>query len=805
MNNFFKIALRTLLKNKLYATINISGLALGLTCIALILLYVRYELSYDKFHSDYDTIYRITWEDDNAQTRTPHPMAQALVTDFPEVEAAVSLSPLWSAGLTRRTFSIRNPEQDIRHDETAVLAVDSTFFDVFSFELIKGNPKTVLRAPDGILISESAARKYFADEDPIGKYLAVNNDSSLIQVTGVFKDVPRNSHFHFDFLISYVLEKLMEDPESEYYTWSDFGHYNYIRLKPGTNAQALEDKLLAWAAKFIKPTDEVIQAIQAAGYGFRLQPITDIHLKSRLRWELESNGNINYVYMMSGAAVLLLIIAAVNVMNITTSLSMQRAREIGVKKTLGAFTKTIGLQFFYETLLMAVIALLIAILLIDITLPVFNGITGYSFTTADVFATSQIILLVAIVTGIAAFASFYPALVMASIKPGQILKGNFSTGRRGVVLRHSLIVFQFFISMILISGSIVIYNQIHFLKHKAIGFDREQVLVIPVKDRELYTKFDALRNELLTIQGITHVTSSSNLPGKQFNVNPVFALKDPMIRVASYEILVDYDFLKTLNIQLYEGRFFDRNNAADLTDAYVINETLARNLFGKNAIGEMISWERDGQTYNGKVIGIVSDFHFQSLHQEVGPLLMKLSPRMNYALIKITPNSFTKQVKQIEKTWKQFDDTFNFEFYFMDENLQQQYAMEEKMGLVVSGFSLIAIVIACFGLFGLATISFVQRTKEVGIRKVLGAPVISVMILLMHDFTRLVIIAIVIAVPFSWWLMTEWLSNFSFKVSISPWWFVFTGVGLLAISWLTIMQLTIGTARQNPVETLRSE
>src|SRR3989337_2194958 len=335
--NYLKIALRNLFRNKFYSITNIVGLALGLACVFFILQYLKQEISYDRFHVEGENIYRVTWEDENPQTRTPHPLAQALVHDFPEVESAVSLTPLWGVGLTRETFSIRNIEKDIRYDESNIIAVDTTCWDLFTYPLIKGDQKTALKNPGGILLSASMAKKYFGDEDPMGKQLAVGGEEELIEVVGVFEDVPQTSHIHFDFLISYVREKAGEDPESEYFTWKDFGHYNYIRLKPGTDAKQLEAKLTNWIRKYVDVSDADFSTIIKNNFGLRLQPLTDIHLHSHLRWELEPNGYVAYVYMMTAAALLILIIACVNFINLTTAQSAERAKEIGIRKSLGAF------------------------------------------------------------------------------------------------------------------------------------------------------------------------------------------------------------------------------------------------------------------------------------------------------------------------------------------------------------------------------------------------------------------------------------------------------------------------------------
>jgi len=362
---YFKIALRYLLRSKLHAGINITGLALGIASVFFMSIYIRHEWGYDKYLPGYENIYRITWESENPQTRTPHPMAQALVSDFPEVESGVSLSPLWAAGLTREVFSFRNLEKDIRYDEANVLAVDSTFFDVFGFPVIKGDAKEALRHVNGLLISESMARKYFGDEDPMGKQLAVNSDSTLLQVMAIFKDVPPQSHFHFDFLVSYVREKSF-DPEDAYYSWADFGHFNYVRLRPGADFKALEAKLLTWARQYINVTDEQFRNIEAGGFGFRLQPIADIHLKSHLRWELEPNGNIEYVYIMAGAALLTLVIACINYTTLTIGQSLKRAREVGIRKVMGAKH---GFLVFAISGLLATIFTLLLYTVIDPELP----------------------------------------------------------------------------------------------------------------------------------------------------------------------------------------------------------------------------------------------------------------------------------------------------------------------------------------------------------------------------------------------------------------------------------------------------
>ena len=801
--NYFNIALRNLLKNQLHTAINLVGLALGIASVFLITLYIRSELSYDRFHEHSENLYRISWEDDNPQTRTPHPMAQALVQDFPEVESAVSLSPLWAAGLTRETHSFRNPARNERYDEKNILSVDTTFFKVFSFPLVKGNPETALKTLKGVLISESMAKKYFGDEDPIGKQLSVDSDVYIVEVVGVFKDVPPNSHFHFDFLVSYLREKYL-DPDEEYYTWRDFGHFNYVRLKPGTDAKALEKKIMDWSRKYISWTDDEFKSLANQKYGFRLRPVTDIHLHSKLHWELEPNGNIEYVYILAAAAFLTLVIACVNFMNLTTAKSAERAKEIGVRKTLGALRSQLSMQFLAESLTISLLAIFFSILIIEASLPFFNDMTGMSF---ELKYGQSVVVLLALGVFIGIISGLYPSLYLSAVKPHLILKGKHIQNPRGAGLRKTLIVFQFSISMVLISAAIIIFNQLDYLKNKNLGFGKEEVIIIPIKNERGIRRFETLRNELLKIDGVTSVSASSNIPGSQFNQHPIAAVKYPQDDIGSSEALVDYDFLKTLNLQLTEGRFFDRNNPADSEGMYVINETAAKqlNLEG-SVVGQEIIWHRDEDLLRGTVIGVVKDFHFQSLHEPIRPILFALSDEeFNYILIKMNTSGFSEKIKTIEETYKKFEPIFGFEFAFMEDHLNKQYEAEQRTGNILATFSFIAILIACFGLFGMSMLTFYQKIKEVSIRKVLGASFGNLLVLLVGDFTKLILISVVIAVPFAWWIMDEWLNNFSYQIDINPLVFMISGLILIVISWITLSYFTVKASRLNPAETLKNE
>ncbi|CAN5222636.1 ABC transporter permease [soil metagenome] len=801
LSSYFIIAFRNLLKNQVYSFINIFGLALGLACVFLIFQYLSKEVSYDRFHANAENIYRITWESENPQTRVPHPMAQALVHDFPSVEAATSITPIWGPGLTKQTFSLRNLQKDIKYDETNVLGADSTFFDVFDFSLVSGDRKTALSKPGGIVLSESMAKKYFPGENAMGKQLAINDDTQLLEVTGVFKDVPTASHFHFDFLVSYVTLKA-DKGWGDFFSWRDFGHFNYIKLKPGTDEKLLESSLLDWSKKYLNWPNEDYSSLKERGHGFRLQPITDIHLKSSLRWELESNGNIDYIYMMTAAALLILIIACVNFINLTTALSTERAREIGVRKTLGALRQQLSLQFIGEAVLVALIAMIIAAIIIEVSLPFINRSIGSPIEINYLMfipALAGLSLLVGIVAGI------YPSLYLSSITPGQILKGKFLQNPGGVRVRQAFTVFQFIASMVLISSSVIIFNQLSFIQHKGLGFDQEELIVVPIKNRDEFNpKMQELKNELLKSPGVVSVSATSNLPGRSFNQHPVYNPAAPDNEIDASEAYVDYDFFKTLSIEFVDGRAFSIEQAAD-RDGFILNETAVKNLQLKRGVGEEIIWNRDGKDIRGKVIGVVKDFHFQSLHQPVRPLLFRVSSNFNYVVLKVRTDNFSATIKSVEETWKTFDDQFAFEFSFLKDQLNQQYVDERNMGNVLAGFSLLAVVIAAFGLLGIAALNFRQKTKEISVRKVLGASLPSLMALLMRDFTRLIILAIVLATPLCWWMMNRWLENFAFRTVINPLVFVGSGALLVLIAWGTLTFLTLKIARTNPAETLKSE
>lgn len=805
LKSYLLIALRNLLKNRLYTLINVIGLTVGMASVIMILLYVQDEMNYDRYDPETAHVYRIYWQSGNPQTRTPHPMAQALVKDFPEVTSAVTLSPIWGPGLTQQSFSVKNLERDIQYNEKSILSVDSTFFDVFPLKIIKGNKNTVLRTPGKLLLSQSAAKKYFGDEEPIGKFLAFNGDENLIEIEGVYEDMPRQSHFHAMALVSYVHMKTFEDPESAYYTWADFGHFNYIKLRPDADPKKLEGQLLSWAAQYINVNDEVIQRIIQNKEGFRLQNIRDIHLQSHLMWELEPNGNIEYVYIMMAAAFLILTIAVINFMNLTTAKSAERAKEIGVRRTLGAFKKQLSVQFIGESLLLALFSMILAGLAVEILLPYFNLFSGKELEINFLHNPSvvAIILGIGVVTGV--FAGLYPSAILSSIHPVQILKGKFVTSKKGNLFSQLLVVFQFTMAIILISGTVIILDQMNFIQNKNLGFAKDATMLIPLRDGSMRRKFETIQNELKSIAGVEEVGASSNVPGSQFNQNPIYATDDPNHQIDASQMYVDYDLIKTLDLEIVEGRGFDRSFPGDSANAYIINQAAVHELQLANPVGKEIVLVMDEDELRGTIVGVVKDFNYQSLHQPVRPVIMQKLPYYNTVLIRLNSENVQQTIASIASIWEKFDNTFGFEYSFLEENINSQYTSENKMGLVFGLFAGIAIIISCMGLFGLASLNFAQRKKEVGIRKVLGAPTTTLLMNLAKGYSKLIIGSTLLAVPIAWWIMNGWLNNFVFKININIWIFLLTGLGTLLIAWLTIGYLTVHTASLNPVDTLKEE
>lgn len=801
-----RIFKRLLLKNPGHGFINLLGLVIAFTTVTLIYLHLNHELSFDSFHKGADDTYRVAWFGSNPQTRTPHPMAQALKVEMPEVEEAVSLSPLYGPGLTKTTFRFKNPDNNIVFDEPEGYLVDTTFFKVFSFEFIDGNPE-VLKKVGGLLISESMAKRFFGDENPMGKFLAFDTDESLLEVVAVLKDPPTNSHFRFNFLISYVTAKA-SNPNNNWYEWGDFGHFNYVRLTAGANPQQVLDKIPGLVTKYVQATDEQLRQLEAGEIGFRLQPIKSIHLHSHLRWELDENSDISYVYLYGISALFILVISVINFVNMSTAKSMERLKEVGIKKTLGAIKTQLFIQFLTESAVVVLVSLALALGLSWGLIPRFNDLMKAQLSAdmlADPVLIVSLLLLALLVTGLAAL---YPAIYLSSLDPGKILKGIGAKMLGGQTSRNVLLGVQFFMSVLLISGSLLIHQQIKFVKEKDLGFQKESTMVVRIKeDDEIVPRLETVKSDLLADPNISQVTAVSNVPGGQFNHNPVFWSEDPENRVTMGEFLVDYDAFEVLELEMAAGRSFDRTHRSDSAGtSYILNETAVKRLNLQDPLGKRLNWDDDDRMKVGTIVGIVSDFHFKSLHEAISPIIMQIYPDdYNFLLIRTQSNDLTRTIDHVQQTYARYDPVNSFEYYFLDDSIEQLYQEEARTLSVVSLFSGVSIFLSIAGLVGVALVVIRKRVKEIGIRKVLGASISQILWLLNMRYLVIACVALVVAIPTALYLLGIWLNNFTFRVNMNPSIFIFTALALLITILLTITLISYKSSRSNPVKSLRYE
>jgi putative ABC transport system permease protein len=813
IKNYFFLACRSIWHNKIYTAINIIGFAVGISACIFILLWIRDEKSFDRFHTKSDRIYRLlASEDSRIQPRTPHPMAQQMVIDFPEVEKAVTMSPIWDPGLTPAQFSVKY--EDIVYDEKRFFSADTTFFEIFDFPFLAGNPKTALKEPMNIVITRDMAIKYFGSvREAMGKSLKIN-DQTYITVNGVIENVPANSHFTFDFLISYVTMKQIDRQIhngvlSDYYTWNDFGHYNYLLLKKGANVKQLEKKLNKWllVQNFIPLNEKYRQMIVDGRFQLKLQAMNDIHLHSNIMWELGTNGSMLYVYIFFTAALLILIVACVNFMNLSTARSLKRAKEVGIRKAIGVQRKQLIIQFLTESVVLTLLSALVALLLVQAFLPAFNSFTGKDLSLYTLLNTKQILKLIAGVLIIGIFAGSYPAFYLSSFIPYEVLKGKIQTGGSQLSIRKFLVIFQFVISILLIICTMVIYKQISYLRNRDLGFKQEQVVVISMKDDEVRRQFDAIRTSMLANPGIIKVAGASSIPGGQFNQNSISYEGSGDERLIA-ETFVTADYFELLQIKTSAGRVFSDDFMGDTTASFVINESAGRLYKWDTPVDKTITYY--GDTYvnaKGKIIGVVKDYNIHSLQQPIEPLIILLGRNdlLTYMLIRISPDNIPATLSFIEKTWSNFDHRHVFSYSFLDSLFASQYQSEKRMGTIFWIFALLAVFIASLGLFGLSNFMIEQRTKEIGIRKAHGAGVVNILIMLSRQFATWVMIASVLALPLGYIISRNWLENFAYRTTIGILVFILAVIIAIAVTLLTISYQAWHTARMNPVESLKYE
>ncbi len=819
LRNYIKTAFRSLIKQRVYTGINILGLAVSIAASLLIVVYVKHELSYDKFFPGADQIYKMVLERKYPNHVThysviPHSFAKAVQQDFPEVESTLHLfGPNKNAVITYKV----NDTQIKSFDDNFFLEADSTFFNFFDVTLVKGDKRTALALANQAIISEKMAEKFFGNEDPIGKILG--GDDGEIKITGVFKNLPDNTHLKADFVSSLAGPQYRKFINEENFT--SFDSHTYIKLKPGADPKALE-------AKFPKMVDRYAAARiehdlgkswndykkAGNGYVYRLQPLTSIHLDpTNLEWTITPSGNQKYVYVLSFIALLIVVIACINFMNLATARSAERAREVGVRKVMGSFRSQLIAQFLTEAILLSLIGTLIAIAGVYLLLPAYNDLVEKQLQF--VLSTDLVFSLIGFALFVGILAGLYPAFALSSYSPVVVLKGNFSGTSKGSWLRNGLVIFQFMISIILIVGTIVVGQQMSFMQNKNLGFDKEQLLMVK-RAFALEKKIETFIDEVRRIDAVNAVGATSAMIGKRDDVNGETFQPEGSSEILTVKaIRIDDDFSDFIGFELKEGRFFARESNDSLN--VILNETAVKTMGLADPVGRKLM--QSDQNNDGvitkryyTVIGVVTDFHFQSLRDEITPLVIfskensgrRLGVTSRYIAIKLKPHQFKEAIIKIEKLWKEFVPSQPFKYEFLDDNLNQGYAEEQRSGKMFSVFSGLAIIIACVGLFGLSAYTASLRTKEIGIRKVLGSSVGGVVILLSKDFTKLVFIAFVLAVPLSWWMMDTWLKSFAYRIHLGINSFLLAGVLALSIAWLTVSYQSIKAAIVNPVKSLKS-
>lgn len=800
--NYFKIALRNLWNNKVFSAINIFGLAIGLAICLLITLFVTDELSYDKYNEKADRIYRI-----NAnflasgsvfnERLSPAQLGQTLVNDYPQIENSVRF-------ISMGDMLVKKGEETLV-EHNAIFA-DSTLFDVFTLPMISGNPKTALTLANGMVISESMAKKYFSSTDVVGKTLTVDNTTTYT-ITGVIKDMPSNSHLHMNFI-----KAMAGRVDSRDANWMSDDFTTYILTKPGTSKEMLDTYLKQVTKKYMESSliammGSSISDLEKKGGHFRYDavPLTKIHLYSALTSEYEPSGNIQYVYSFIVVAIIILLIACVNFMNLSTARSAGRSKEVGVRKVLGSQRSNLIAQFLTESVLTSMIALVLAILIAVLLLPFLNQLSGKQLAI-NLFAANWVLTtLVLTAIGVGLLAGSYPAFFLSSFEPVKVLKGRIATGFKGGWLRNSLVVFQFTTAIILIVGTLVIYTQLNFIRNKNLGYKRDQVLVLG-NVGSLWIHALPFKNEVLQIPGVEAGTMASLLPTATELNTGIYsknATRNDGQVLGLTEWDVDADYIPALGMEMVRGRNFSPKMVTD-SQAIIINETAARLLGFANDLNNRVLYNNGNVL---RVIGVVKDFNAGSLRSTIPPVVLRLQERRASMAFRISTNNIAATVKKIEAAYHSVDGMSGqpFMYSFLDDDFNRLYNAEQRTGKLFLSFAFFAILIACLGLFGLVTYAAEQRTKEIGIRKVLGASVSGIVTLLSREFLKLVVIAFIVGSPLAWFVMNRWLQDFAYRISISWWVFALAAFFAIAITLITVSFQTIKAALANPIRSLKSE
>ena len=815
ISNYLKIAVRNLVKRKGYSLLNVGGLTIGMTCCMLIFHHVSYEKSYDSFPPLAKDIVRLRLDSYQKgklawQSATIYPaIAPTIKKDFPEV--------LDFCRLHDAEMLLSNESNDVRFNETKGYYADPSFVKMFNVQLLRGNPATALDAPDKMIISESMSKKYFGNAEALGKSLTVRDPGSLqtYQVTGVFKDYPKNSHLIVDYLVSYsTLGKLLRlDGDTSNATetsWGWYDFYSYLQLKPGTDHKKLESKLPAFCDRYIHSQQWYKTNNNRAA--LHLLPLTDIHLYSNYNQEAEVNGNGQAVSFLFLVAVFIIGIAWINYINLATARSVERAREVGVRKVLGAIRSSLIRQFLVESFLLNVIALLLAMLAFYLLWPTFDRFVGRDSTTDFALTKDYWLLFIALFAGGTILSGLYPSIVLSSFQPITVIKGVFKNTSGGMSLRKGLIVAQFITSVVLIAGTIIVYQQVNYMRRQQLGVNINQTLVLQgagsLQDSLYQNVYQPFKNELLQQGNVKNVSASTSVMGNEiYWTSSVARLDKPNeTSVTLYHLGIDYDFLPAYDLTLLAGRNFSSQSKTD-EKAAIINEKAAE-LLGYKDASEVVSQKsrlrRGRDTLS--IVGVVSNYHHQGLQKAIDPMILLLRPNTrSYYSIKMGSSDVQKTITSVQKVWRKYFPADPLNYFFLDETFNQQYKSDALFGKVFAVFAFLAILIACFGLLGLSAYNVLQRAKEIGIRKVLGASVQNILLLLSRDFLKLILVALVLAVPVGWFIMHEWLQDFAYRIDIAWWVFAVAGIISLCIALLVISLQAVKAAVENPVKSLRAE
>lgn len=810
ISNYLKIAFRNLLKYRFISFINLFGLTVGLTCCLLILTYILNELSYDRYHPKASNVYRITRSFFNPETKAMSlnlgtispPFGPLLQNDFKDdIKMMTRLLP---NGRTPMRY------EDKMFNERNVFFADENLFNVFSVDVLKGNPQKALNDPFTVMLSEDIAKKYFGNEEPMNKVIRIDNGINL-KVTGVYKAFPANSHLHPELLVSFntLRDSTIYGEQNLRTNWGNNSFFTYIVVPDGFDPKKMEAKFPAFIDRHM-PNDGQAKFKNSDGTALALQKLTDIHLYSHLDYEAEENGDIKRVYVFSAIALFILLIACINYMNLSTARSALRAREIGVRKVVGAQRKEIIAQFLSESVMVSFVALLIAIFLTYISIPWLNKVSGRELSIKTILDWKVLGFVLAVPFIVGIVSGIYPALFMSSFRPVMVLKGLFKVGGGNISFRQVLVTLQFAISIILIISTAIVFRQLRYMQQKSLGFDKEHVVTLQYNSTGIGENYEAFRNELLSNSNIKDVGRSSRIPtGRLLDAMGSSIERGDSLAPTNADIKfvwADHDFVTTYGVKVVAGRNFSRDFSTD-TSSYLLNEAAVKVLGIKNnedAVG--MNFRYGGR--NGKIIGIFNDFHFESMHQKIVPLVLVVPQSTNgygNLSVKIAGNNIPAALAHIERVWKKFLPETPYQYTFLDENFDRLYESEQRQGSLFTVFACIAIFIACLGLFGLSAFAITQRVKEIGIRKVLGANVSTIVTLLLKDFLKLVLIAAVIAFPVAWYAMSSWLEDFAYRSNI-PWW-IFLVAGILAavVALATISVQAVKAALANPVKSLRTE